>query len=153
VSVARPNRNPPRFVRTSALNHDQLANAGRFRKRTKAAKNCFSTSDPVALRYITLAVGKFARVQSAQIGKTVLVFPREVGGRDRSRVARLVIQKNPALPIVGLDPEHLVGKEQNRDAGLGHGEKDYSPFERQKRIILALGKGLAPFWPRFGERR
>jgi hypothetical protein len=48
------------------------------------------------------------------------------GGNDKSdrrgRVARLVVQKNPALPVVGVDAENFIGKEQNRDArlGLGH---------------------------------
>src|ERR1700723_1777056 len=53
VSVARPNKNPPAFVRTTLVSQDQLENAGRFRKRFRAARNCFSTWLPVALRYMT----------------------------------------------------------------------------------------------------
>ena len=75
VSVERPNRNPPRLVRTSQLNQLQLANAGRFRKRTSAAKNCFSTWLPVADKYKIRLVGKLAKVHNAQIGNTVEVLP------------------------------------------------------------------------------
>ena len=73
--MARPNRNPRAGVRTSQLNQLQLANAGRFRKRFSTAKNCFSTWDPFALKYMTPAVGKLASVHNAQIGNTVEVFP------------------------------------------------------------------------------
>jgi Resolvase, N terminal domain len=42
-----------------------------------------------------------------------------LGGRRRGRVARLVVQKNPALPIVRMNAENLVGEEKDRDAGSG----------------------------------
>lgn len=64
-------------------------------------------------------------------------LPAEVGPRRRGGVPRLVIQKNPALPIVEMDAEDIVGKEQYRDAalGLGHGEQMFLRPEWRGRLF------------------